>query len=158
MPTYKGTVLSKHIQGLIETDRETLTPGGIDRIYYGDQRIIADGRVVCVEPTRKLRDYKATSMIMQTDFETSIIVYVGDDSGVENVQLIADELTEAIEDLLNIKASPSSLGIGGNQMSGLITYGWVSSTEHGYRIPSSQLIRANRLIFNSMSRTEIYVP
>ena len=90
--TYKGSVLSKYIQGLIEDNHVSLTPGGVNRVYYGDQRIIADGRVVCVEPTRKIRDYQATGMTMNTDFETSIIIYVGDDSGVENVQLIADEM------------------------------------------------------------------
>ena len=155
--TYKGTVITNYIKGLIEDNRTTLIAGGIDAIYYGDQRVIAGGKVVCVEPTRKVRDYKSTGLHMRTDFDTSIIVYVGSGQGVEEVQFTADTLTESIEDLLNRDATPTSFGINGTQLGGLITNGFVSSSEHGYRIPSSQLVRANRLIFRSRTDGPLYI-
>jgi len=155
--TYKGSLITNYIIDLITDNKASLIQGGIDAIYYGDQRIIGAAKVVCVEPTSKTRDTAGTGFHMQTSFETSIIVYVTSGQGVEDVQLSADQLTEAIEDLVNKKATPSSFGLNGDQLGGLITQGWVSSTEHGYRIPSSQLTRANRLLFTGISREPIFV-
>lgn len=155
--TYKGTKISIFIKDLIEANRSTLTRGGVNAVFYGDQRIIVGGKTVCVEPSRKIRSVRTTGHGFENTFETSIIIYSSGDQGVEQVQLVADELMEAVEDLVNLHASPASLGIGGTQFGGLIGQGWCEATEHSYRVPSSQTTRANRIIFTSKSRTSLYL-
>ncbi len=153
--THKGSVLTQYIIDLIENNEAEIYVHGIDKVFYGDQRIISDGIVICVEPTTKGRDYANTSTLIRTLFETTIIVYVAKDTGVQTVQQLADTITENLENFLNKEASPAAQGLGGDQFNGLITDGIVTSTEHGYRLPSSQIIRANRLLFSARSRTTL---
>lgn len=152
--TYKGSVLSLYIKSLIENNRAVL--GGVDKVYYGDQRVVVGGRSICVEPSLKTRELIHTGMNMQNNFETSIIVYVIKGSNVEDIQQDADELTERVEDLLHQNSTPDTLGLGGDQLGGRVIHGHVTGVEHGYRIPGSQLARVNRIVFSSMSRTPIY--
>ena len=150
MTTNKGTVITAYIVGLLEQNQTDLN---FDEVRKGDTRVINVGRLICVEPTRKLKRPVSTGHRFDSEFETSIIIYETGADGVEEVQNNCDELTEAIEALLDKDASPTSLGLGGTQLGGLISKGWCSSSEHGYRVPSSQLTRANRLVFYSLSRT-----
>lgn len=152
MPTKNGSVISTYIKELIERNSVNF---GIDKVYLGDQRVLAHGTVVCVEPSRKASAPYSTSQNMNHDFQTAIIVYKSGDNGVENVQLEADQLTELIEDLLNKDASPASLGLGGTQLGNNITSGWCTNIDHGYRVPTSQITRANRMLFTSRSRTSL---
>ena len=151
-PTNNGTTISLYIKQLIENKSVDY---GIDKVYYGDQRILADGVVVCVEPSTKTSEPYSTGQRMEHNFQTSIIIYVSGGYGIENVQETADLLLESIEDLLNKDASSASLGLGGTQLGDNITSGWCTSSQNGYRVPTSQTTRANRLIFSSKSRTSL---
>lgn len=152
MPTKNGSLISKFLKELIEEDSPRLD---IDRVYLGDQRVLAHGTVVCVEPSRKTSAPYSTGQFMNHDFQTAIIVYKSGDQGIENVQFEADQLTEEIEDLINKSASAASLGLGGTQLGNNITNGWCTNIDHGYRVPTSQITRANRIIFTSRSRTSL---
>ena len=152
MNTYKGSVLTLALKTLIEQNAPSLYPGGVDAVRYGDQRIINVGRLICVEPSAKTRDFSGTTQLTTTLFTTNVIVYVSGDGGNEGIQQVADELTEAVEDLLNTAASNPNLGIGGDFLGGLINDGFVSQVEHGYRVPASRIIRANKITFSSRSR------
>ena len=154
--THKGTVLSLGIIALLNVPANQTTVGGVNAVFYGDQKIITDTRLIAVEPSQKIRERRGTGLHMETKFETEIIVYVSGDGGVQSVQQEADEFTEAIEDLLNLNASNAGAGLGGDQLGGLITDGFVSSIDHGYRVPASQITRANRMIFSSRSRGPLF--
>lgn len=152
MATGKGSVISTYIKTLLETNQQAL---GIDRIYYGEQRVLGAGVVVMVEPTRKNAVNATLGQIQNINMDTGIIIAVTGDEGVENIQLRADQLLEEIWFLLNKDSSPNSLGIGGTQLGGNVSYGWCTAAEHAYRIPGSQLTRINRILFTSMSRTNL---
>lgn len=156
MTTNKGSSITRYIIDDVISPKKAQWQ--IDRVYYGDQRILGDGTVVCVEPARNSSEPVTTSMGMRHEFETSIIIYThGGNDGNEGAQARADMLLETIRDELNKIASAAELGLGGTQLGGLITHGWCISEEYGYRVPASQLIRANRLTFSSMSRTDLII-
>ncbi len=147
--TSSSRVVALAIKDLIEDNQSKYD---IDRVYYGDQRIIGDGTVVCVEPFKKVAGPATVGYQFDFDCETSVIVYKVGSEGVQQVQEEADELTENLEIVINNICSPSTAGLNGTSLGGLISRGWVSGIEYGYRVPSSQTIRANRMIVSTLTR------
>jgi len=150
-PTYKGTVIAKKVIQLINDNKEAFGVG-VKQVHYGDQQLIPQVPMVCVEPALVVRELNGTGMRTLNTIKVSIIVYhTGTDT--QTVQDECDDTTEDIEDFLNKEAM--SYLMGGNLLGGIVTSAFTDSAEHGYVLKSDRMMRANRLILTAFTHTPL---
>ena len=155
--THKASVVAQYI-----LDQTKLISGrfGIKRVSYGDVNIIVDAPIVCVIPTTVDRSWSGSSLNVDNDFETSMLVYGSSiRQGADDVQKFVDELSENLADYFNVLAlGPeysnvvNNISVTGTRFDGLITQGMNSRIEYAYKVMGDELTRMNRIIFKHMSR------
>lgn len=151
--TYKASGVTTAIRRLLESSAGTY---GLKAIHYGDQEIISKAPAVCVVPAVLRREYNQTGLQTDNRFEINLLVYSSDlRSSVERIQEDCDKLTEDLADLLNIKCSPASRGLGGDQLDGLLMEALTIGIEYAYSPKPDMLMRMNRIILSGRSRTPL---
>lgn len=150
--TYKASTITKYIRkNILEDNAQTL---GLRAVFYGDQELIPKAPAVCVIPAVLRRAYNQTGIQTQNEFELSLLIYSSDlRKSIDDIQEACDVLTEEIADLINVKASPASRGLGGDQFGGLIMEALTIGIEYGYSSKPDVLMRMNRIIVSGSTRT-----
>jgi hypothetical protein len=149
--TSKASVLTEYIwKQVLEPNRQLL---GIRAVYYGDQDTLPTSPIVCVIPATKRKDWANTGHKVDNVFEMSLLVYSTGLNDTGSIQHECDVLTEGVEDLLDLKSTPTSQGLGGDQLGGLITQGLCVGIEYGYKRFNDKLARMNRIIYRASSRS-----
>lgn len=152
-PTYKPSEITTYIENLLITNATSL---GLQAVHYGDQRIIAAVPAVCIEPAKTKREVAGIPYQTDNTIELTLIVYHTSLQGVELVQKAADEVTEAIEDLINADALGDVYG--GTLLGGQVHHAHFTSTEYGYRVLADEMMRANRMVLTCRSKTKLVNP
>lgn len=150
--TYRGSVVAQAIKDYIESQKEVLN---VAQVFYGDQRKIPNSPAVCVEPAIVDRPLTGTSYQTTNTFTISIIVYHTSLEGIELILERADEIAEGVADAINLEGTPATFG-GGTQFNGKVISGHVIRLEHGWRTLNDQLMRANRLIWEGITKTPLF--
>lgn len=150
--TYRGSIVAREIKDYIESQKGIL---GVEQVFYGDQRKIPNTPAVCVEPAVVDRPLTGTSYQTTNTFTISIIVYHTSLEGIELILETADEVAEAVADAINLESTPPKFG-GGTQLNGKVISGHVIRLEHGFRTMNDQLMRANRLIWEGITKTPLF--
>lgn len=149
MTTYKASLVTQEMLKFVNSQARSL---GVRVVYYGDQDIITDAPAICVVPAVKRKMWTATGNRVDVEFELSLLVYsTSITKSIDDIQKGCDDLTEDLEDLLDIESSPAQNG--GTQLSGLITQGQCSGIEFGYRRFNDKLVRMNRIIWQGSARS-----
>lgn len=147
--TAKGSLLTEYlIAKLRAADSLELA-----RVYYGDQEQIPEVPAVCVEPAVVLRELDGVPLRTRNEFTVSVLIYSASIEGVEEAQERADQVTEQIIDFINSDGIQSQFG--GTAFGGLVIYGYVNSSEYGYVVKDSKLMRANRATVYALSKTNL---
>lgn len=152
-PTYKASILSLHIVGLLRSNAPSL---GFKEsaVFYGDQSTIPESPTICVEPGQKERQLAGSPMMTDNIIRVGIIVY---STHVENeaAQKNGDRVSEDIEDFLNLRSQPTMLYEDGDLLGGNIMAGFVESIASGYQMKSDRKMRANRIIYRADTHTHL---
>jgi hypothetical protein len=146
MTTSKASVLTEYI--LTQVLKPNLQTLGLKALFYGDQETLPTSPIVCVIPATKRKDWANTGHVTDNFFEMSLLVYQTGLNDTELIQLECDKLTEAIEDLIDLKSTT-----GEGQLGGLITQGICTGIEYGYKRFNDKLARMNRIIYQASSRS-----
>lgn len=157
MPTtYKASEVATALKDFIDAHKVEL---GIKAVYYGDQSTFPTTPCVCVEPATKIRELTGMPLQTTNTMTISIIVYHTSLQGTEVIQEECDVITENLEDLINTETmDATNLGLPGTRLNGRITHGMITRSENGYRILANKLMRANRLVWEGMSKTRLVDP
>lgn len=150
-PVYQGRLMAIAIRDLIDNNRASL---GVTVVYYGDQDIIGDVPACCVEPAQTNRAWDGAPYMTLNTIQVAIILYhTGGDEGIRGIQERADEVSDNIADLINLKSLPAQWG--GDLLGGLITSGQIITHEYGYKVRSDKKMRANRMVWEGTSKTKL---
>lgn len=155
--TSRLSVVASRIQTIIAAkkgDTSFFTPA-IAEVYYGDQEKLPSVPAVCVEPVSLVREWPPTPTDMtKNTLEVAILIhyttYVG---GVENARLVADQLSEAIADLLNINHRHLRDVLGND----LVIYSAVIQNDSGYTYRNDTNYRTNRLLWRGLTKTSLRI-
>jgi hypothetical protein len=150
--TYRGSIVAGKIKDFLESQKDQL---GVQQVFYGDQQRIPQSPVVCVEPAIVDRPLTGTSYTTTNSFTISIIVYHTSMDGIEKILRVTDEITERVADALNLESTAPNFG-GGTQLDGKVISGHVVRLEHGYRTLNDRLMRANRLVWEGITKTPLF--
>jgi hypothetical protein len=150
-PTARTSVVASRIKALLEQfkDDDTFFDPPIKGVSYGDQEKIPQVPWVCIEPADKNRTWPPTaSDVTEVDHEVIIYVYHTSNTGVESLRLTVDQLSEAIEEYLNINHRHLQDADGND----LIIYGYCVRIEHGYTVRANTMYRSARITWRGKCR------
>lgn len=150
--THKITPIVDYVIQLID-DSDDLEDFDIQDVYYGDQDLIPRVPCVAVEPGATRRTLEGVPFRTLNEFEIGCLVYHSGVDGVQNIVRDCDLLAEAIAEVLNKDSLPVIAG--GTNFNGYVVHGHVVSIEHGYAIRNKRLLRANRVIWQGISKTAL---
>ena len=145
------------IKTLLEhfVDDDTFFDPPIKGVSYGDQAKLPDAPWICVEAGTKERNWPPTPTDMtEITLEVVILIYYIDnnpDVGVEQVRLTSDELSETVEEYLNVYHR-QLLDENGDA---LVIYGYVVRNESGYTQKGSAQYRSARLTWRGRSKLRL---
>jgi hypothetical protein len=122
-------------------------------VSYGDQVKVPDAPWICVEAGTKERDWPPTMTDMtEISLEVLILIYYTDANlGADEVRLKTDQLSEAVEEYLNVNHR-QLLDVDGNA---LVIYGYVLRNESGYKQFGNALYRSARLTWRGRSKLRL---
>lgn len=149
--TYRGSVVARAIKDFLDAEKANL---GVSQVFYGDQRRIPVVPAVCVEPALTERPITSTSYQTTNTFTIGIVVYHTSSEGIEVIQEQCDQVSEDVADAVNAEGISSAFA-GGTQFGGKIISGHVVRLEFGYRTLNDQLMRANRLVWEGITKTPL---
>jgi hypothetical protein len=151
--TAKPSLLTEYLINLAKTKASEL---GLVAVYYCDQEYIPEVPALCIEPAQVVRELDGAPMRTTNEFLVSALMYCANVEGVENAQHDADLMAEAVADMFNQDGvAPGAASPDGTRFGGLVIYGYVQSSEYGYVVKSSKLMRANRMLIYAKSRTNL---
>lgn len=155
--TARTSVVAARIKDVIAAriDDVSLIDPPIRGVSYGDQMKVPETPWVCVEPSTKNRQWPPTATYMtEIDHEVTIFVYHTNlVDGVEVARLECDQVTEALEEYLNINFGKLP-DAGGNE---LVVYGYVVTNEHGYSSKNGNLYHAGRMTWRGKVKVPLRV-
>lgn len=153
--TARLSVVSQRIVDLIQAslvNNEDFFRPAVQDVYYGDQVKIPRSPSICVDPRQKTRTWPPQpSLMSEILFEVDLFIYHARVDGTQTVKLECDQLSEAIEEWLNINHL-NLAAADGNQ---LIIHGHVVENESGVSYKSGSLFHANRLLWRAISKTRL---
>lgn len=122
-------------------------------ISYGDQNKVPESPWICVEAGTKRRDWPPTATdVTEISLEVMIMIYHTDaDLGNEAVRLQADQLSEAVEEYLNVNHR-QLLDANGDA---LVIYSYVVQNESGYKQMGNALYKSARLTWRGRSKLRL---
>lgn len=138
--TYAST-----IKDLLDTNKNAL---GLRRTFYGDQTMIPDTPVACVEPTIKNNELRRSgaSRMLDPTLECSVIIYHSIVGPTETTRLECDTFGEVVETFLNAQVN----------LGGIVIHCYVTTLESGYVVKSSKTYNACRLTVRAL--TQVILP
>jgi len=153
--TGRNSVAAARIQTLLTqfVDDAAFFDPPIKGVSYGDQAKLPDSPWVCVEAGTKERIWPPTPTDMtEIVIEVVILVYFSDaELGPDEVRLKTDQLSEAVEEYLNVNHR-QLLNADGDA---LVIYGYVIRNESGYKQFGNALYRSARLIWRGRSKLRL---
>jgi hypothetical protein len=119
--------------------------GTADDVYYGDQDKFPRTPSICVDPGQRPRTLEGASYRSLNNFVLYIFVYHAKLQDNQLTRKEAQQVSEAIEDLLH--ADP--------QLGGLVIHSFCTNNESGYSYRNNTQYRTNRITFEPMSKTPL---
>jgi hypothetical protein len=148
--TYRGSLVARALKDFLDLNKNSL---GLNVVYYGDQTTIPTVPAACVEPALTTRDITGIPYQTDNNFTVNIIIYHTSLDGTENIQEECDNISELVQDAVNLESISSQYG--GTQLSGLVVHGHSARLEYGYRMLANKLMRANRVIWTGFTKTKL---
>lgn len=141
-------VLCKYQEAKLIANSNTL---GLQAVYYGDQRQIPTTPIACIEPSDKqMPTYKSATRVLSVEVTLYILVYFAVVGSPQDNRLGADDLAEAIEDLVNQDPMMST-----DPAAPLVIDSHVSAVESGYATKQNSIYRSSRLTIKALTQNQI---
>jgi hypothetical protein len=141
--THKISAVCEAFVNLFELNKASL---GIADVFYGDQALIPRTPAVTVESGPKSRLLTNTGFMTTNTIQIYFMVYFGKVQDVQQNKRAADQLSEAIEDLVHLD----------KQLGGLVVTGYIVEVDPGMAERGKDvLLKANRLTWQGTSKTQI---
>lgn len=134
--------VTQGIVDLLTTNQSSL---GIKKVFYGDQQLLPETPVVCVESGSIGRDMSGAPFRTQNSFMVFILVYHSNVQDTQKTRKQADVFAERIVALLH-----QNLNIGG-----LVIHGYATSLESAYAHRGGEMLRASRITWEGVTKTRI---
>jgi hypothetical protein len=153
--TGRNSVVAVRIKDLLAqfVDDANFFDPQIKGVSYGDQQKVPDSPWLCVEAGTKERTWPPTATDQtEITLEVIILVYYTDANlGNDEVRLKTDQLSEAVEEYLNVNHR-QLLDVDGNA---LVIYSYVLRNESGYKQMGNALYRSARLTWRARSKLRL---
>jgi hypothetical protein len=153
--TGRNSVVALRIKTLFEqfVDDSNFFDPPLKGVSYGDQVKIPDVPWLCIEPSDKTRDWPPTPTDM-TEINLEVYLYVyylgSNVVGTEQVRLTTDQLSEAVEEYLNVNHRQLKSAAGDD----LVIYSYVVQNQSGYT-QRGALYRSARLTWRGRSKLRL---
>lgn len=108
-----------------------------DSVYYGDQTLIPRSPTLCVEPDNKEQELRGGSRRVNATVRHYILLYHSEVRSPQSNRLEADQLAEAVEDLIHADAT----------LGGLLIHSYVTGIDSGYPTKQGVQWRGSRITF-----------
>lgn len=131
-----------YLQDLLETNKASL---GLQMVTYGDQLKIPVSPMACIEPGVKHSELIAAHRGTEVTLTNYVIVYNSAITSVQQNRRDADVLAEAIETLINSKATAN----------GLVIHCFVTDIASGYITKDTSVLRASKITINAVTRDRL---
>jgi hypothetical protein len=139
MTTGHQSAVAEYLQQLLQDNALTL---GLAAVYYGDQDKIPVNPAACIEPDNVDRTLNGASRVAQIVFNNYILVYHSAITDVQTNRKAADELADAIVDLVHAHS----------QLNGLVIDSVCVNVESGYSAKQNTVMRSSRISVQARSR------
>lgn len=142
--TDRTSVIHQAHFDLVEANKVGL---GIADVWYGDQARIPRTPAICVEAGAMDREPAGVTGKGNTEntFRIYHLIYVGRVQDVQVNVKQAQELSEALMDLLHVDM----------RLGGLVLYGYVRTIEPGFVRKADAMLKVQRLLWQGMNKTRI---
>lgn len=147
--THRASEVAAHLKELLEEADDL----GLQDVFYGDQQSIPRSPAVVIENASVAREYSGAPYRTINTITVVIILYMAATTGIEEIQAACDELGEDIADVINTDAMPALYNPAGTQFGGLVINAGVILVEYGYAVKRNEILRANRLTIECLSKT-----
>lgn len=139
--TKSSPVITRRIVTLLDEQKEVLE---LKRVYYGDQDLIPEYPVACVEsfPKDRALDVPGSTHKFSIVLRCGIWIYHGALQSSEVTKEEADIFTDRVEDMLHTDF----------RMNGLVIFGYVSRVDPGVVLRTGAMVQATRLTWEGVSR------
>ena len=115
---------------------------GLQDVFYGDQDFIPRFPAAVVEPNSLVEAPTTAGFSKENHFQVMVMIFHSQLGSSEVTKRECDLAAEAVKDVLNAD----------RQLGGLVTWGYVSSTDYGYAMRGKQTIQATRMLYEAISK------
>jgi hypothetical protein len=132
------------VQAIVDKMLSNSAALGIQDVFYGDQDILPRTPVITVQAGPVQKDLVQTGFTTMNTAHVFLTIYHGKIQDVQKNAKSADQLTEAVIDLLHLD----------KQLGGLVITGYVTTNEPGLA-DRGGMLKANRITWQGISKTQI---
>lgn len=133
------------IYKLLEDNKEAL---GLRMVFDGDRSLVSETPCISVIASDKTRELVTTGLGTDINFAVTLMLYHKRIQTEEMNEREVQELAEAVEDFLHLRANQT--------LGGLVIFGMITRVEPGYATRTDSVMRTTRMTWEARSRA--YLP